>query len=129
MKTLKHAGFIKAVEETDNGSGNREGFSSVLEFKSAAGAKTVATLFLHLAETGQAGQASTTAFTVPGVASAGGVTAVGSSGASANAYWSAGRCAFGSGLFDANAASASSAAAPVVAGIKAQFARVGTSCP
>ncbi len=129
IRTLKHAGFIKAVEEGDNGAGNREGFSSVLEFKSAAGAKTAAALFLNLAKTGQAGQATATGFTVPGVVGASGVTELGSSGASVNAYWSGGSCAFGSGLYDSTATSASAATAPVVAGIKAQFARVGASCP
>ncbi len=126
VSTLKKAGFVKAVEEATTGSGTNEGFSLVMQFSNAAGAQTGATLFLHLAQTGQAGSKP---FTVTGVTGAKGVTVTGSAGGSANAYWSAGDCAFGSGLYDGRAISAKAAAAPLVAGIRSQAKRVGTTCP
>ena len=53
--TLKQAGFVKAVEESTKSTGSNEGFSLVMQFSSPAGAQTGAALFLHLAQTGQAG--------------------------------------------------------------------------
>ena len=64
-----------------------------------------------------------------GVPGAKGVTVTGSAGGSANAYWSAGNCAFGSGVYDGTATSAKAAASPVQAGITSQAERVGTTCP
>ena len=126
VSTLQKAGFVKAVEEATMGSVNNEGFSLVMEFRNAAGAQTGAALFLHLAQTGQAG---TKPFSVAGVPGAQGVTVTGSAGGSANAYWSAGDCAFGSGVYDGTATSAKAAASPVRAGIKSQAKRIGTTCP
>lgn len=126
VSALKKAGFVKAVEESIAASANNEGFSLVMEFKTAAGAQTGAALFLRLATTNQAGSKP---FSVAGVPGAKGVTVTGGAGGSANAYWSAGDCAFGSGIYDDTAASAKAAASPVQAGIKAQATRVGTTCP
>ena len=64
-----------------------------------------------------------------GVPGAKGVTVTGGAGGSANAYWSAGDCAFGSGIYDGTAMSAKAVASPVQAGIKSQAERVGTTCP
>jgi hypothetical protein len=126
VSALKKAGFVKAVEETISASADNEGFSLVMEFKNAAGAQTGATLFLRLATTDQAG---TKPFGVAGVQGAKGVTVTGGAGGSANAYWTAGDCAFGTGIYDDTAMSAKAVAAPVQAGIKSQAARVGTTCP
>jgi hypothetical protein len=126
VNTLKTAGFVKALEEHTTGSGGSEGFSLVMQFSNAAGAQTGAALFLHLAQSGQKGPKP---FSVSGVTGAKGVTVNGSAGASANAYWSAGDCAFGSGLYNPRATTAKSAAAPIQAGIRSQAKRVGTTCP
>ncbi len=124
--TLRKAGFVKAVEENTTGSGSNEGISLVMEFTNPAGAQVGAALFLQVAKSGQTG---TKLFSVAGVAGAKGVTVTGGAGGSANAYWSAGDCAFGSGVYEATATSAKAAAAPVQAGIRAQAKRVGTTCP
>ena len=126
VSALKKAGFVKAVEETISASANNEGFSLVMQFQNAAGAQTGAALFLRLATTDQAG---TKPFSVVGVQNAKGVTVTGGAGGSANAYWTAGDCAFGTGIYDDTAVSAKAVAAPVQAGIKSQAARVGTTCP
>jgi len=126
ISTLQQAGFVKAVEESTKGANTNEGLSIVMQFSSAAGAQTGAALFLHIVETGQAGWKP---FSVPGVPVAKGVTVTGSAGGSANAYWSAGDCAFGSGIYDATAISAKAVASPVQTGIKSQARRVGTTCP
>ena len=55
INTLKQAGFVKAVEESTKSTGSNEGFSLVMQFSSPAGAQSGAALFLHLAQTGQAG--------------------------------------------------------------------------
>ena len=123
---LKRAGFVKAVEETTTASANNEGFSLVMEFGSVAGAQTGAALFLRAATTDQAGAKP---FGVSGVPGAKGITVTGGAGGSANAYWSAGDCAFASGLYDDTARSAKAVASPVQAGIKSQATRVGTTCP
>ena len=124
--TLKKDGFVKAVEESSKGPGSSDGFSWVIEFTNAAGATSAAALFLHLA---QANQNSTQPFSVSGVSGAKGVTDTGSEGGSANAYWSGGDCAFGSGLYNPDVTSATKAAAPVQAGISSQYKSFGTFCP
>ncbi len=126
ISTLQKAGFVKAVEESTKGSNANEGLSIVLQFSNPAGAQTGAALFLQMARTGQSG---TKPFTVAGVPTAKGVTVNGSAGGSANAYWSAGDCAFGSGIYDGTATSAKAVASPVQTGIKSQAKRVGTTCP
>jgi hypothetical protein len=126
VSTLQKAGFVKAVEEGTTGSGSNEGLSLVIQFTNPAGAAAGAALFLQVAKSGQAG---TELFTVAGVPGAKGVTVTGGAGGSANAYWSAGDCAFGSGAYEALVTSAKAAAAPVQAGIRAQAKRVGTTCP
>jgi hypothetical protein len=126
ISTLQQAGFVKAVQESAKGSSTDEGLSLVMQFTSPAGAQAGAALFLHIAKTAQAGSKS---FTVTGVPGAKGVTVTGSEGGSANAYWSVGDCAFGSGIYDATALSAKAVASPVQAGIKSQAKRVGTTCP
>jgi len=126
ITTLQQAGFVKAVQESTKGSNSNEGLSIVMQFASPAGAQAGAALFLHIAKTAQAGSKS---FTVPGVPGAKGVTVTGSAGGSANAYWSAGDCAFGSGIYDATAVSAKAVALPVQTGIKSQARRVGATCP
>jgi hypothetical protein len=126
VSTLKQAGFVKAVEEATKGTGSNEGFSLVMEFSNPAGAQTGAALFLHLAQSGQKG---TKPFRVTGVTGAKGVAVTGGAGGSANAYWSAGNCAFGSGLYDGTAISAKAAAAPLETGIRSQAKRIGTTCP
>jgi hypothetical protein len=126
ISTLQKAGFVKAVEESTKGSNTNEGLSVVLQFSSPAGAQTGAKLFLQMANTGQGG---TKPFTVAGVPTAKGVTVTGSAGGSANAYWSAGDCAFGSGIYDATAISAKAVASPVQTGIRSQAERVGATCP
>jgi hypothetical protein len=126
ITTLQQAGFVKAVQESAKGSSTNEGLSLVMQFTSPAGAQAGAALFLHIAKTAQAGSKS---FTVTGVPGAKGVTVTGSEGGSANAYWSVGDCAFGSGIYDATALSAKAVASPVQAGIKSQAKRVGTTCP
>jgi hypothetical protein len=126
ISTLQKAGFVKAVEESAKGTNANEGLSLVLQFSSPAGAQTGAALFLQMAKTGQSG---TKPFTVAGVPSAKGVTVNGSAGGSANAYWFAGNCAFGSGIYDGTATSAKAVAAPVQTGIKSQAKRVGATCP
>jgi hypothetical protein len=124
--TLHKAGFVEAVEENTKGSGSNEGLSLVIQFTNPAGAQAGAALFLQVAKSGQAG---TKLFAVAGVPSAKGVTVTGGAGGSANAYWSAGDCAFGSGAYEALVTSARAAAAPIQAGIRAQAKRVGTTCP
>ena len=124
--TLRKAGFVEAVEENTTGSGSNEGISLVMEFTNPAGAQAGAALFLQVAKSGQTG---TKRFSVAGVAGAKGVTVTGGAGGSANAYWSAGDCAFGSGVYEGTATSAKAAAEPVQAGIRAQAKRVGTTCP
>ena len=126
ISTLQQAGFVKAVQESVKGSKANEGLSIVMQFSSPAGAQAGAALFLQIAKTAQAGAKS---FTVTGVPDAKGVTVTGSAGGSANAYWSVGDCAFGSGIYDATALSAKAVASPVQAGIKSQAKRVGTTCP
>jgi hypothetical protein len=126
ISTLQKAGFVKAVEQSAKGSNTNEGLSLVMQFSTAAGAKSAAALFLHIAKTGQAGSKP---FNVAGVPGAKGVTVTGSAGGSANAYWTAGNCAFGSGVYDGTATSAKAAASPVQAGIKSQAKRVGSTCP
>ncbi len=71
-----------------------------MQFSSPAGAQAGAALFLHIAKTAQAGSKP---FTVAGVPGAKGVTVTGAEGGSANAYWSVGDCAFGSGIYDGTA--------------------------
>jgi hypothetical protein len=124
--TLQQAGFVKAVQESMKGSNANEGLSTVMQFSSPAGAQAGAALFLHLAKTGQAGSKP---FAVAGVAGAKGVTVTGAEGGSANAYWSVGDCAFGSGIYNATALSAKAVASPVGTGIKSQAKRIGASCP
>ena len=126
ISTLQQAGFVKAVQESVKGSKANEGLSIVMQFSSPAGAQAGAALFLRIAKTGQAGSKS---FTVAGVPDAKGVTVTGGAGGSANAYWSVGDCAFGSGIYDATALSAKAVASPVQTGIKSQAKRVGTTCP
>ena len=126
VSTLQQAGFVKAVQELTKGSNTNEGLSIVMQFSSPAGAQAGAALFLRIAKTGQAGSKS---FTVAGVPDAKGVTVTGGAGGSANAYWSVGDCAFGSGIYDATAVSAKAVASPVQTGIKSQAKRVGATCP
>jgi hypothetical protein len=126
ISTLQQAGFVKAVQESMQGSNTNEGLSTVMQFASPAGAQAGAALFLHIAKTGQAGSKP---FTVPGVPGAKGVTVAGAEGGSANAYWSVGDCAFGSGIYNATALSAKAVASPVQTGIKSQAKRVGKTCP
>ena len=126
VSTLQKAGFVKAAEESTSGSGSNEGLSLVIQFSNPAGAQAGAALFLQVAKSGQTG---TKLFSVAGVPGAKGVTVTGGAGGSANAYWSAGDCAFGSGAYEALATSAKAAASPVQAGIRAQAKRVGTTCP
>jgi hypothetical protein len=126
VSTLQKAGFVKAVEEGTTGSGGNEGLSLVIQFSNPAGAQAGAALFLQVAKSGQTG---TRLFSVAGVPGAKGVTVTGGAGGSANAYWSAGDCAFGSGAYEALVTSAKAAASPVQAGIRAQAKRVGTTCP
>ena len=126
VSTLRKAGFVKAVEENTKGSGSNEGLSLVIQFSNPAGAQAGAALFLQVAKSGQTG---TKPFSVAGVPGAKGVTVTGGAGGSANAYWSAGDCAFGSGAYEALVTSAKAAASPVQAGIRAQAKRVGTTCP
>ena len=126
ISTLQQAGFVKAVQESVKGSKANEGLSIVMQFSSPAGAQAGAALFLRIAKTGQAGSKS---FTVAGVPDAKGVTVTGGAGGSANAYWSVGDCAFGSGIYDATAVSAKAVASPVQTGIKSQAKRVGATCP
>jgi hypothetical protein len=126
ISTLRQAGFVKAVQESAKGSNANEGLSIVMQFTSPAGAQAGAALFLHIAKTAQAGSKW---FTVTGVPGARGITVTGSEGGSANAYWSVGDCAFGSGIYDATALSAKAVASPVQTGIRSQAKRVGTTCP
>ena len=126
INTLQHAGFVKAVQVSMKGSNTNEGLSTVMQFSSPAGAQAGAALFLHIAKTSQAGSKS---FKVTGIPGAMGVTVTGAEGGSANAYWSAGDCAFGSGIYDATAISAKAVALPVQTGIKSQAKRVGATCP
>ncbi len=126
VSTLQKAGFVKAVEENTTGSGSNEGLSLVIQFTNPAGAQAGAALFLQVAKSGQTGAKL---FSVTGVPGAKGVTVTGGAGGSANAYWSAGDCAFGSGAYEALVTSAKAAASPVQAGIRAQAKRVGTTCP
>jgi hypothetical protein len=126
ISTLEKAGFVKAVEESAKGANANEGLSIVLQFDNPAGAQTGAALFLQMAKTGQSG---TKPFMVAGVPSGKGVTVNGSAGGSANAYWFAGNCAFGSGIYDSTATSAKAVAGPVQTGIRSQAKRVGTTCP
>jgi uncharacterized protein YfiM (DUF2279 family) len=126
INTLQQAGFVKAVQESMKGSNANEGLSTVMQFSSPAGAQAGAAVFLHLAKTGQAGSKP---FTVPGVPGAKGVTVTGAEGGSANAYWSVGDCAFGSGIYNATALSAKAVASAVGIGIKSQVKRVGATCP
>ncbi len=126
VSTLRKAGFVKAVEENTMGSGSNKGLSLVIEFSNPAGAQAGAALFLQVAKSGQTGAK---VFSVAGVPGAKGVTVTGGAGGSANAYWSAGDCAFGSGAYEALVTSAKAAASPVQAGIRAQAKRVGTTCP
>jgi hypothetical protein len=126
VSTLQKAGFVQAVEESTKGSGSNEGLSLVIQFSDPAGAQAGAALFLQVAKSGQTG---TKLFSVAGVPGARGVTVTGGAGGSANAYWSAGDCAFGSGAYEALVTSARAAASPVQAGIRAQAKRVGTTCP
>ena len=126
ISTLQQAGFVKAVQESLQGSNTNEGLSTVMQFTSPAGAQAGAALFPHIAKTGQAGSKP---LTVPGVPGAKGVTVTGAEGGSANSYWSVGECAFGSGIYDATALSAKAVASLVQTGIKSQATRVGAACP
>jgi hypothetical protein len=126
INTLEQAGFVKAVQESPKGPNTNEGLSIVMQFSSPAGAQTGAAMFLHIAKTAQAGSKT---FTVAGVPGAKGVTVTGAEGGSANAYWSVGDCAFGSGIYDSTATSAKAVASTVQTGIKSQAKRVGATCP
>lgn len=126
ISTLEQAGFVKAVQESPKGSNTNEGLSIVMQFSSPAGAQAGAAMFLHIAKTAQAGSKS---FTVAGVPGAKGVTVTGAEGGSANAYWSVGDCAFGSGIYDSTATSAKAVASTVQTGITSQAKRVGATCP
>jgi hypothetical protein len=45
ISTLQHAGFVKAVQESMQGSNTNEGLSTVMQFSSPAGAQAGAALF------------------------------------------------------------------------------------
>jgi hypothetical protein len=130
VSILNHAGFVQAAEEHTSGAGG-QGFSFVVEFKSAAGARAGAALLLYLA--GQTKGTKPKVFTITGFANARGVTQVATAGAgaSANVYWFDGRCMLGLGLLTKAGAHKTGAqlARPVVLGIKKQLIRFGSSCP
>lgn len=127
-KDLNDAGFELSEGESLSGSG--EGFSNVTEFTTAAGAKAWTDDAFRLSKSKQ-GSATILLFRVPGVGDARAFIARGNPVATANAYWTDGRCSFGSGLYLPNGANETTAeiAAPVIKGIEAQHARTGNACP
>jgi hypothetical protein len=127
---LSKAGFVRSVGEGLSGSGGLEGFSNVLEFRSAAGARAWTNEALQLAKSEQ-GSATIQAFTVSGVGSAQGFTAIGNPVATANAFWNDSMCSFGAGLRlpTGSGETPTEIAAPVISGIEAQHAHIGNACP
>ncbi len=127
---LKKAGFVKATDEQLHGRKSRQGFSLVVVFKHHAGAKELAGILIKNAYSEQQG-AKLRSFKVPGVSSARGVTATEKPDATANVYWTEGRCTFGSGLLLPHGYTLSSKriAAAAVAGVKSQHARTHGKCP
>ena len=124
---LKKAGFLEAADEQLRASHGREAFSLVMEFSSSAGAQTIAAGLLSNAIKLQGKSAKLSRFTIPGVPSAAGVVAKAGRVATANVYWTAGDCAFGSG--DYVPKHAGPVSTPVIAGVKALDKRIYDSCP
>jgi hypothetical protein len=128
---LKKTGFVQAAgEQLEGKHGARQGFSLVVEFKTAKGAAALAKSLYKKAVSGQSG-AKLKKFTVPGVSTAQGITATEKPVATANVYWTEGRCAFGSGLFLPHGSGLSSKqiASRVIAGVESQHRRTDGRCP
>ncbi len=128
-RELKADRFKEATEEQLHGSQGRQGFSLVMLLGTASGAKRAAATLLAHAAHSQLGT-SVSYFRVTGVPTARGVQAGDGRFATANAYWTLGRCALGSGLLLQHARKLSRAAIaqPVIAGIRAQHAHLHGRC-
>jgi hypothetical protein len=124
---LTKAGFIAAADEQLQASHGRQGFSLVMEFTSAAGARTAAVYLFKNAISEQGKGAKLTRFKVKGVSSAKGVIAHGAGASTSNVYWSDGQCAFGSGDYVPKQAGALDK--PVISGVQSLHKRVKGACP
>jgi hypothetical protein len=130
-RLLTGAGFAGGAQERLAGPGGQQGFALVATFTRASGPATVRNYLIATAYHDNAGgHIRLVRFRVPGVPSARGVTASDGAVATANAYWTEGRCVFGSGLYLPSAAGRTPAAiaAPVITGIRSQRARTHGHC-
>jgi len=87
-----------AGEQLEGKHGARQGFSLVGRVQDPKGAAALAKSLYKKAVSGQSG-AKLKKFTVRVLSTAQGITATEKPVATANVYWTEGRCAFGSGLF------------------------------
>lgn len=130
-RVLTRAGFAGGAQEQLAGRGGRQGFSLVATFARASGPAAVRNyLIANASNDNRRGHLRLIAFAVPGVPSARGVTASDGTVATSNAYWTEGRCVFGSALYLPSAARLGTAAinAPVIAGIRSQRAATRGRC-
>jgi hypothetical protein len=130
-KLLTAAGFTGGAQEQLSGPGGLQGFSLVGTFSKRTGATAVKQNLLTTAISQQKGGGTKEyRFKVPGVPSAGGVTAITGKVATANVYWTEGGCAFGSGLYLPNGGSMTTAAIakPVIAGVQSLHQRTHGNC-
>jgi len=131
-KLLKETGFVDAAAEHLAGSGGKQGFSIVGSFSRSDGpAEARNALFASAVSSQRETGTTLTRFRIPGVPTARGVTAISSDGvATANVYWTEGRCTLGSGLYlpDAGSMTPTQVDAPVVHGIRTQLRRSDGHC-
>jgi hypothetical protein len=130
-KLLNTAGYAGGADEGLGGAKGLQGFSVVETFSQAAGPALVRNFLINQAVGNQKGGGTKEyRFSVPGVSSARGVTAVDGKIATANVYWTEGSCELGSGLYlpKGGKLSAKAIAAPVIAGVKAQHRRTHGGC-
>jgi hypothetical protein len=130
-RLLTRAGFAGGAQEQLVGQGGRQGFSLVTTLARASGPAAVRNyLITNAYQDNTSAHGRLIRFRVPGMPSARGVTAFDGTVATSNAYWIEGRCVLGSGLFLPSADKLTTAAvnAPVIAGIRAQWARTHGHC-
>jgi len=130
-RLLTGYGFTGSAQEQLVGAGGRQGFSLVATFSRKSG-PVAASNYLYTAvyDAEYDEHAHVRRFLASGVATLRGVLAVEGRVATVNVYWTEGRCALGSGAyFPAGARlSTAGAEAPVVAGVRAQRARMRGRC-
>ena len=123
---LTRAGFVRAAGVTLAGSKGRRGVAAVKELRSRADARAIAGDLLAIATRAQTGKPKPVAVT--GVPGARGVYAIAGNGAaSANVYWTEGRCELG--VADYVPKGAGPAVGPLLTEIRAIYGRTHGTCP